>query len=347
MTQAGLAAFLASWALYWGPQSSDSWDSLRLFLGVLAAIAFLAAPLVAANSAVRRAAVSGLIVLHFAAIFSAVLGAAPGPWIAAQAQHCIFRPYLDFMYLNNAYRFYSPDPGPASQLWFRIEYRDGESTLTRWGKMPDIDEDGHSAYATRVQVTRRIALTENISQILPIPLTVRNKDTGIVELADFVKDRDRQAPMPHDEGLLGSKPVRDSLAVPYHPSLPLALNHQCPTPGGMKLLSSFARHILGLPHPEDPNAKPVSVKLYRVQHRIMPAEFLANGGDPRDWTLYLPYYMGKYDKDGTLLDPRDPFMYWLLPILRENSVDPQSPLNFYVFKHAGDADWHRRPPPKW
>ena len=96
-----------------------------------------------------------------------------------------------------------------------------------------------------------------------------------------------------------------------------------------------------------PDAEPVAVKLYRVQHRIMPAEFLANGGDPRDWTLYLPYYMGRYNQDGQLLDPNDPFMYWLLPILRENPQDPQSRLIFYVYKHAGDADWQPQAPPKW
>ena len=346
VTQAGLAAFLGSWALYWGPQSSDSWDSLRLFLGALAAFAFLAAPLVAASSPIRRVAVSTLVVVHFAAILTAVLGASPGPWIAAQAQHCIFRPYLDFMYLNNAYRFYSPDPGPASQLWYRIEYREGKVTHSRWGKIPDIDEFGQSAYATRVQVTRRVALTENISRVLPIPMTVRNAD-GEADIAPFVKIRDQHAPSPVNEGLLGNQPVANSLAVPYHPDLPLSLNYQCPTPAGMKMLSSFARHVLQLPHPEFPNAVPVTVRLYRVQHRIMPAEFLANGGDPRDWTLYLPYYMGKYNKDGELLDFRDPFMYWLLPILRENPQDPQSRLNFYVYKHAGDADWQPQMPPKW
>ena len=122
ITQAGLAAFLASWALYWGPQSSDSWDSIRLFLGVLAAVAFLAAPLVAASSTVRRMAVSALVLAHFAAILTAVLGSTPGPWIMAQAEHCIFRPYLDFMYLNNAYRFYSPNTraGLAAMVPHRI-----------------------------------------------------------------------------------------------------------------------------------------------------------------------------------------------------------------------------------
>src|SRR5579862_405581 len=63
VTQAGVVSLLASWALFWGTEFSDLWDSLRLFLAVVSAFAFLAAPLIAASSPVRRIAVSSLIVL--------------------------------------------------------------------------------------------------------------------------------------------------------------------------------------------------------------------------------------------------------------------------------------------
>jgi hypothetical protein len=342
VTVAALVCFLASWALYWGPQASDAWDSMRLFLAALAAFAFLAAPLVAASSPVRRWAVSGLIVLHFTAILTTVIGSPPGPWIVGQVHHWIFRPYLTFMYLNNPYRFYSPEPGPANQLWFRIEYLQGKP---HWGKIPDIDDQGRSAYPFSEQHTRRLALTENVSRTTPVPWTVPNA-AGVTDIAAFVKLRDQHSPTPVDEDKLGfQKPVH-SLKVPYHPDLPLVFNYQAPTSEGMMLLSSYARHLLSQPNPENAGDKAVSVKFYRVQHRIVPAEQLARGADPHDWTLYLPYYMGKYNAEGQLLDPHDPFLFWLLPIIRDDPQDPSSLLSLYFVKHAGDADWHRQAPAK-
>ena len=114
------------------------------------------------------------------------------------------------------------------------------------------------------------------------------------------------------------------------------------------LLASFARYLLRRPHPDHPDAKPVAVKIYRVQHQILPAAAMAVGADPRDWIYYFPYYVGKFDTEGKLLDPEDPFLYWLLPMVRENAIDPQSRLKCYVFLHAGDeTQWIRDMPKKW
>jgi hypothetical protein len=345
VTEAGIVSFLASWALYWGPDFIELWDSLRLFLAVAAAFAFLAAALIAASTPIRRLAVSTLILIHFAAILSAVLSAAPGPWIMAQAQVRMFGPYLDFMYLNNAYRFYAPEPGPASQLWFRIEYKKGDQILARWTKLPEMDDKGRPNYPITIQYTRRLALTENVARTFPVPWTVLNQK-GEMEVAPFVKLRDAQTPDPMDKGKLVFKPVENSLEIPMHPEMQ-QMNYQHPTPEGMLLLSSYARCLLRQPHPNDADAKPLAVRIYRVQHRILPAEALANGADPRDWIFFLPYYMGKYDTEGRLLDPQDPFLFWLLPILRENPGDPHSRLKCYFLKHAKEADWIRETPPRW
>jgi len=46
------------------------------------------------------------------------------------------------------------------------------------------------------------------------------------------------------------------------------------------------------------------------------------------------------------MDPQDPFLYWVLPIVRQKEDDPKSPLLCYVFKHAGDRDpkdWIKQP----
>jgi hypothetical protein len=345
VTQAGLAALMASWALFWGPgpKYQYAWDSLRLFLSVLAAVAFMAAPLVAASSPIRRLGVSVLILVHFAAITSAVLSNPPGPWVAMQAQHWIFRPYLAFMYLNNAYRFYSPEPGPANQLWFRIEYKQGDTTLSRWMKLPDIDDEGGNSYETSVQYIRRLAMTDSVSRALPMPWTIPNS-RGEMQLAEFVEARQQQMPNPLEKPLGFKKPAK-SLDVPMHPTM--MINYQRPTPEGLEILSSFARFVLRQPHPKYPDAAPATVKIYRVQHLILAAESYAHGADPHDWVNYLPYYMGMYNPEGALLDSKDPFLYWLLPILREDTRDPGSRLNCYIFKHAGDDEWQFKSRPSW
>src|SRR5439155_7618334 len=170
VTCGAAVALLGSWALYWGPEWPEAWDSLRLFLAVLAGFAFLAAPLVAAPPRWRRVGVSLLLLFHLGAVCAAVIGAPPGPWIVAQAHHRVFRNYLNFMYLNNAYRFYAPDPSPASQLWFRIEYQRPNTPLkeVRWVKLPDIDQVGHQNYPFSLQYTRRLCLTENVARTEPM-----------------------------------------------------------------------------------------------------------------------------------------------------------------------------------
>jgi hypothetical protein len=149
--------------------------------------------------------------------------------------------------------------------------------------------------------------------------------------------------------VLGVKAVENAaranpIEVPYHPDA--AVNYQPPTTDARQTLSSYARYLLHQPHPEHAKAKPVSVKIYRVLHQMVPAVALAAGADPRDWINYFPYYMGEFDGNGRLLDPEDPFLYWLLPMVRENPSDPHARLKCYVFLHAGDTDWIRETP-KW
>jgi hypothetical protein len=342
VTLAGLVAFMGSWALYW-PGLSEEWDSLRLFLAVLAAACFVCAPIVAASPLVRRLAVSGLIALHFAAILSVVIGMQPGPWILQQSQHWIFGRYLDFMYLNNGYRFYSPEPSPASQLWCRIVYQRGPDAVSRWVKLPDMDDRGHPKYTFSLQYTRRLALTESVSRTEPPPQMMERSANGELVPARFVVLRDAQTPHPTMQKLGVPVPPGPSLAIPMHPD-PSVPMYQKPNFEGRQLLTSYARHLLAMPVPKEyPGYQPVSVKIYRVQHRIIGAEMLNMGADPWDPIYFLPYYNGQFDREGRLMDPNDPFLYWVLPILRQNENDPKSPLLRYVFKHAGDANWDKLP----
>ena len=227
VTQAGLVALLASWALFWSADATTG-DSLRLFLAALAAVAFLAAPLIAASPAIRRFGVSLLIVYHFAGILSAVISAQPGPWIIGQAQHWVFRPYLGFMYLVNAYRFYAPEPGPASQLWCRIEYLDGKTPLSHWVKVPDMDDEGRPSYRTSLQYTRRLALTENVARTTPAPTMTLNAK-GEMEVALCQKARsklDQSAVRERAGGEANREPPQGADASRFGRQLPTA------SPGG-------------------------------------------------------------------------------------------------------------------
>src|SRR5262249_35240194 len=124
--------------------------------------------------------------------------------------------------------------------------------------------------------------------------------------------------------------------------------------GGKQLLQSYARYAMRLPYPKHPEYKARSVRIYRVQHRILGAPELASGADPLDLTTFLPYYQGRFDAEGKLLDPEDPFLYWhvptlyyrdLPPVLRDGKADRAVPrpgeaapdtVLVYAFRHAGD-----------
>lgn len=78
-----------------------------------------------------RLIVSLVVFLHLGAIIIYVIGAG-GPFVMKQASSWI-RPYLKMMWLDNAYRFYAPNPGPTEVIWYRLQYDDGS---TRWTQLP-------------------------------------------------------------------------------------------------------------------------------------------------------------------------------------------------------------------
>jgi hypothetical protein len=119
-----LAAYLTRSAFSFGEARADEWDSMRLFFGVVTAATFAASAVVAAAPRLRRFLVSVLILFHFGGIATAVMATQPGPWLASYLWERVYQPYLEFMYLQNAYRFYSPEPDPATLLWFFVEYED-------------------------------------------------------------------------------------------------------------------------------------------------------------------------------------------------------------------------------
>jgi hypothetical protein len=110
-----------------------------------------------------------------------------------------------------------------------------------------------------------------------------------------------------------------------------------------RLLQQYARFMAAThPHPHT-GVGVCGVKVYRVVHAMVsPADFAA-GRSPLDPTVYLPYYQGEFDAEGNLKGPRDPFLYWLLPILRVDEAggpggpgQPAPPVvRDFVAIHAG------------
>jgi hypothetical protein len=317
---AALTALLASVAVLPKVGARDEayfqWDSAVTLFRVAAAVAAVAAILVVSPRPVRRAVVSFLIVFHFGGILTAVTSTSPQPWLSGQIWTYVYRPYLYFMYLNNAYHFYSPEPGPASLLWFRVEYQkdqDGNKHW-RWIKVPDLDENGNAVpWRPKVEYTRRLSLAESTNQqVTNVPELVLNQ---------FVYRRNAR---------------KDD--IPFHPEIPIVAQFRPPNTFSQHWIAAYARHVAHFyPHPDGhPDLGAEGVKVYRVLHRLPNADDCARETDFYDETTYWPYYQGEFDKEGNLkLFPQidrngepqrgpdgqpildtDPLLYWLIPIAR-------------------------------
>jgi hypothetical protein len=190
-----------------------------------------------------------------------------------------------FAYLNNAYHFYSPDPGPATLLWFRIQYEDNSS---QWVKIPD-----RGTSDTRLGYQRLLALTESTTykSLLLAPdweeRYTRRQKAGLLFKPDISLNRN---------------------AV-------IADNYNEPNELAKRLIASYAKYVAKThPHPHNSAVGVAGVKVYRILHRILEPKDLADGVSPIDKSLYSPFFMGEFDREGKLKDPNEPFLYWYLPI---------------------------------
>jgi hypothetical protein len=86
------------------------WDSIQLLFRVGAVVCAIVVAMLNVPLRLRLAFFGGCLTLHFLGILSAVTAPDPQPWMSGQAWTRVFRPYLHFTYMNNAYQFYSPDP---------------------------------------------------------------------------------------------------------------------------------------------------------------------------------------------------------------------------------------------
>lgn len=332
----------------WYSGVPNSWDSVQLFFGVACVIGlvgaiwtvtpnFLKAVADQFGEGLLRRFFSWLapratyalilfgVAYHFAGILSAITSPPPTPWLTDQYWKRVARPYLQFAYMNNAYQFYSPDPGPACELWVCVEYRPlrpgeepnapvdaSEFKELELGDDPDTPRDCEWHYIPKREVDykdplglsfyRRLSVTENVAQYVPpghVPLRAEQEKVAArraqVARTDFI-------PRTYPDDNLEHR-VPNELVV-------------------RQVLPSYVRHMAHIYAKPDKAIK--SIRVYRTLHMIATlAEF--RGYDVlgrRDVTpkspynpgLYLPYFQGKFARDGRLIDPTDPMLYWLVPI---------------------------------
>lgn len=320
---AALATALAGWSM------NPDWDSARLTMGLLVFIALFAAfllllPLLLgkglvaweftfsghrepdfeaaeargrfAGKVLGKVIVVGLVLLHFVGIASAIMSVAPPgraeSWLCRQA-FTYYQPYLQFFYLNNAYRFYSPEPGPATLVWFYVTYADGSG---RWLYVPTLTGDEHAKDPLGQEFTRRLSIGESINQGLTM-----------VPVSDMMKQRRIQA------GILND--------IPLDPLRGIEAQCALPADGTQRFLREYARYVARhAPSEKDPTLQVTGVKIYRVVHSMLGPNELAEEGPARQeptarWT-YLPFFQGEFTPDGELKNAEDPFLYWLIPIFR-------------------------------
>jgi hypothetical protein len=189
------------------------------------------------------------------------------------------------MYLNNAYHFYSPEPERGGILvWFYVKYEDGSA---QWFKIPNREDN-----PVAQQYTRRLSLVQSVNQLLPVG-----------SIPEVIGQRRMQ----------GWK----TDGIPPHPDVADQMQYRPPNAYSRLLLETYARHVARtVQHPQDPQMKVKGIKIYRLIHRIIDPREMNEGVDPTAPWLYYPYYQGEYDKEGNLLDPTDPYLYWLIPIIK-------------------------------
>jgi hypothetical protein len=299
--------------------ADEAWDSFRLLLGVFVGVGLAGALLVLLPMLVRRVVIALLVLFHFGGILTAVFSVPPPSGVACWMTNAlwtyVYRPYLQFMYLNNAYHFYSPEPGPSIQLWFRVTYEDPK-VPARWVVFPRRED-----FPSQLLYHRGIAMTDG---------TTRARGGVPAELfgpqGRFSRRMQARTRIPYHPDY---QPNRDAMA-------PDLSQYSEPDEISSKLyIASYARHVANDPkyrNGDRPDVPVKSVKVYRVVHRLLSPQEMAAGMDPEEPSKLLPVYMGEFDAEGSLKDPFDPLLYWVVPIINEGGV-----IKDYVSVHAGDT----------
>ncbi|HEY1189655.1 MAG TPA: hypothetical protein VGE74_18555, partial [Gemmata sp.] len=304
----------------------EQWDSFRLLFGVLGGVALAGALALLAPPAYRLPMISLWVLFHFTGIFFATTTPPATPWITEQAFIRVYNPYLQFVYMRNAYHFYSPEPGPASILVFMLKTETGTDSRgrrqykTQWVVLPKRPDDVKDPLG--LTYYRRLSITEQLARVTP----------GLIQTTNASEKNEMI-------------PRRRAVAhlIPMHPGEEDYSQYRLPQPEVARfVLPSYASHVI-LEHTDQATAGKTTVKVYRLEHRTMGVEDFTNARNrsgavihPFDPITYRPYFLGEFGfvadpaKPGSthieLLNPQEPMLYWLIPILpRPGGVPPGDP----------------------
>lgn len=307
-----------------------SWDSFPTLLYALAGVGVAGTIVCAASNTWRVAIASAAVLFHFSGIFAATTSPPPQPWVVEQAWTRVYHPYLNFVYLRNAYHFYSPNPGPACVLVFLLKTETGtdpqtgrKQYKTQWVVMPKRPQDIRDPLG--LSYYRRLSLTEH---------TARGGG-GLTSPTDRFEK----------EEVLWRRTLKGS-QIPFHPIDDRTEQYRLPQSEIIRyVLPSYASHVI-LEHTKDKEeAARTTVKVYRVEHRTMSVEQfvrrLPDGSYPSPYHpgTYRPYYQGEFDALGNLLNPQDEMLYWLIPVVPRvpGPADPNKKGHIdYMSAHALD-----------
>lgn len=362
------------------PLPGSSWDSICALLLVMLFVGTIGVCLILFSTAIRKVLLSLFVLLHFTGILTAVTAVPAGsqvPWLPTQIWTHFYRPYLSFIYLNNAYHFYSPEPGPPTLVWFRIEYsaiEDGEEKIyTQWVRLAERKD-----CATRLQYQRLLALTESVNKPQQASYA---KISALATRRDHIEHAAARGRPPEwwrtDERPKG---------IELYPGLDPSAQYSEPNEMSRLYLSSYVNHVAKhYPYEDNPKAKVKAIQVYKLIHNIALPSQISRGYDPLDPAMYKVYFFGRYTPDGTLIAPRmtpedeqthpqmkylvyqdqngtgqlvqrrepiqDLYLYWLLPVYREPKVRNPDINDFKDWKlidglekHTGDTRerlWNR------
>ncbi len=98
------------------------------------------------------------VVWHVGAVLVGPL-AFPESIVGSTIRQLVYRPYTDALFLNHAYKFFAPDPGPSHLIRYELEFADGSK---REGTEPDL-----KAEQPRLFYHRHFMLTERVGSSMP------------------------------------------------------------------------------------------------------------------------------------------------------------------------------------
>lgn len=344
------------------------WDSLKIPLMVGGTLAAAGGGLGFVPLKWRYSLLAVAAVVHFGGTFTATTWPdtqGRTNWVSNQSALRVYMPYFRFMYLSNAYHFYSPDPGPASKFFILIEYdlyepkadpETGEHkpvvdpqtgktrTTAEWVDLPK----RRTNYRDPLGLTyyRRLSLTELASYSTP----------GTMIPPTWERDAVVQRRVENQTGATGKR-----VAVPgatlSMAQVDLNQYRQPHSATRRGVYPTYARHIAveysrnrSTADGQELYHRVTGMKMFRVEHRIIEAtQFLeyenaemvrvrernpnfdktlptkTGGLSPYHPAVYAPYYLGEYAPDGTLRDPYDPLLYWYTPVLYTPNVGKDEP----------------------